>query len=123
MFQEYSRSTLGLHVKEFESFPCAILYPTDFFPSQDETQQQIVESFISTLENFLGVKKTDFSLADRWTESPPPEAEGRTLAEYMIRAGYNPFYYDGYHEYDYFQEDHAKKFGKRVYVSSHMQWK
>lgn len=44
-----------------------------------------MESFISTLENFLGVKKTDFSLADRWTESPPPEAEGRTLAEYMIR--------------------------------------
>ncbi|KAI1122276.1 amidase signature domain-containing protein [Nemania abortiva] len=123
MFQAFSRSTLGPYVEEFESFPRAILYPTDFFPSQDEAQQHIVESFILILENFLGVRKTEFSLAGRWADSPPPEAEGKTLAEYMNRAGYNPFYYDGYHEYDYFREDHAKKFGTRVYVSPHMQWK
>ncbi|GAP85663.2 putative amidase 1 [Rosellinia necatrix] len=114
MLQTFSRSTLGPHVAEFESFPRSILYPTDFFSSQGETQQHIVESFISILENFLGVKKTEFSLADRWDNSPPPEAAGKPLAEYMNRvaflgAGYNPFYYDGYHEYDYFREDHAKR--------------
>ncbi|KAI1151518.1 amidase signature enzyme [Nemania diffusa] len=123
MFQAFSRSTLGPYVAEFESFPRTILYPTDFFPSQDETQQHIVESFISILEDFLSVRRTEFSLADRWTDSPPPEAEGKSLAKYMNRAGYNPFYYDGYREYDYFREDHAKRFGTRVYVSPHMQWK
>ncbi|KAJ8133575.1 hypothetical protein O1611_g61 [Lasiodiplodia mahajangana] len=85
MFQAFSRSTLGPYMVEFESFPRAILYPTDFFPSQDKTQQRIVESFVSILEDFLGVRKTEFSLADRWADSPPPEAQGKTLAKYLNR--------------------------------------
>ncbi|KAJ2977834.1 hypothetical protein NUW58_g7686 [Xylaria curta] len=85
MFQAFSRYTLGPYVTEFKSFPRSILYPTDFFSSQDETVQEIMGSFTSILENFLGVRRTEFSLADRWTESPPPEAEGKALQEYMNR--------------------------------------
>ncbi|KAK3946260.1 amidase 1 [Diplogelasinospora grovesii] len=122
-FQLFSRCTLGRYLKEFATFPRSILYPTDFFPSPDEVQQHLVDNFVNLLESFLQVKKTSFSFAERWAQNPPEEAKGRSLAEYTQKSGYNPFYYDGYHEYGYFRKDHEEKFGKRVYVSPHMQWK
>lgn len=64
------------------------------------------------LEVHLDVKKTVFSIAERWDKDPPEEVQGQSLAEYTVKvkhllpyeflrltvlqAGYNPFYYDGY---------------------------
>ncbi len=39
------------------------------------------------------------------------------------QTGYNPFYYDMYHEYDTLRADHLKKFGAKAYVSPSMQWR
>ena len=39
------------------------------------------------------------------------------------QTGYNPFYYDMYHEYDTLRADHLKKFGTKAYVSPSMQWR
>lgn len=63
-------------------FPTKILYPTEFFPVQEPAQQKMVESFVEILESFLGVKKTSFSLAETWAQSPPAEAEGKSLEDY-----------------------------------------
>ena len=35
------------------------------------------------LEEYLGVRKTDFSIAERWTHCPPDEAEGKGIEEYI----------------------------------------
>lgn len=37
------------------------------------------------LEDFLGVKKTTFSFAERWAAKPPLEAQGKSLAEYTVK--------------------------------------
>ncbi len=65
-----------------KQLPKEILYPTEFFPHGDSAQQQLIDKFVQLLERFLGVKKTSFTLAKRWDENPPIEAEGKSLAEY-----------------------------------------
>ncbi|KAI0198309.1 amidase signature domain-containing protein [Astrocystis sublimbata] len=106
-----------------QPFPKEILYPTDFFPMADPQQQKLIERFISDLESYLGVNATHMSIADRWKECPPDEASGKTIQEFIDKAPYNPFYYDGYHEYITFREEYQEKFGKPVYVGPYMRWK
>lgn len=43
----------------------------------------MTEEFISILEDFLGVKRTPFSMAEKWAESPPKEANGKPLMKYL----------------------------------------
>jgi hypothetical protein len=44
-------------------FPSKILYPEDFYPLSNSSQQTMTEEFISVPEDFLGVKRTPFSIA------------------------------------------------------------
>ncbi|KAI1365578.1 hypothetical protein F5Y08DRAFT_352689 [Xylaria arbuscula] len=103
--------------------PKEILYPTDFFPMANDEQQRLVERFVSDLESYLGVNVTRMSIAERWKNCPPAEAAGKTIQEFIDKAAYNPFYYDGYHEYSAFREEYENKFGKPVYVGPYMRWK
>jgi hypothetical protein len=43
----------------------------------------MTEEFISILEDFLGVKRTQFSIAGKWAQCPPKEAKGKPLLEYL----------------------------------------
>ncbi|KAK5652362.1 hypothetical protein OQA88_10554 [Cercophora sp. LCS_1] len=106
-----------------KTLPKEILYPTEFFPHGDSVQQGLIDNFVVILEEFLGVKKTNFTLAERWAADPPIEAQGKSLAEYAYKTGYNPFYYDILHQYDGFRDDHNKRFGAEPYVSPSMQWR
>ncbi|KAK0611225.1 amidase signature domain-containing protein [Immersiella caudata] len=108
MLQSFSRAALGPTVKEF---------------MKDAAQQKYIDQFLQILESFLGIKKTPFSLAQGWAENPPAEANGKSLNEYAFKTGYNPFYYDIYHQYDQFRADHLEKFGSKAYVSPSMQWR
>ena len=65
--------------------PRCILYLTDFFPQLDKGQQALIDKFVGILEVHLGVKKTVFSIAERWDEDPPEEAKGQSLAEYTVK--------------------------------------
>ena len=64
-------------------FPTKILYPQDFYPLVNRTQQALTEEYISVLEDFLGVKRTSFSFAETWAQCPPKEAKGKPLLEYL----------------------------------------
>ena len=89
----FSRSIQDLHylasktldLNDSDVFPKKILYPTDFFPHGNSNQQAMVEEFISILEKFLGVKRIDFSLIDRWAKCPPVAAQGKPLREYLAK--------------------------------------
>ena len=94
----FSRSVKGLEyltsqtldVKKTDHFPKKILYPTDFFPHSNPDQQEMVEQFISRVEKFLGVRRTIFSMKDRWDKCPPEAAKGKTLKEYLAKVSSNP---------------------------------
>ena len=46
-------------------------------------QTKIIDSFVADLESSLGVKHRRVSFDSLWNESPPPEAGGQGLQEYM----------------------------------------
>lgn len=90
----FSRSLDDLHhlvsktldvIDNTTKFPARILYPLDFFPHSNPKHQAMVDEFISVLEKFLGTKRLEFSLAERWAQCPPVEAGGKPLKEYVAK--------------------------------------
>lgn len=45
----------------------------------------MVDSFVTVLEGFLGVKAVRFSLAERWRQCPPSEAGDRSITDYLAQ--------------------------------------
>lgn len=43
----------------------------------------MIDEYVGTLEKLLGVQKTEFSIADRWSQCPPPEADGKPIKEFL----------------------------------------
>lgn len=66
-------------------YPRKILYNTDFWSPSPHTKdyQAIVDEFVKVLETFLNVSKTTFSMRGQWEQNPPPQAEGRSLDDYL----------------------------------------
>lgn len=69
-------------------FPTKILYPLDFFPHSNPEHQAMVDEFISVLEKFLGTTRVEFSIAERWIQCPPAEADGKPLKKYLAKVLY-----------------------------------
>lgn len=46
-------------------------------------QQALVDRFVGDLEAYLGIKATRMSIADRWLQCPPEEANGKTIEEFL----------------------------------------
>lgn len=71
------------------AFPSKIIYPLDFFPHSNPQHQAMVDEFVEILENFLGTKRVEISIAERWEKCPPLEANGKPLKQYLSKVG-NP---------------------------------
>jgi len=69
--------------KKTTTFPTRILYPLDFFPHSNPKHQAMVDEFISVLENFLGTKRHELSIAERWAQCPPNGLENQPLKKYL----------------------------------------
>jgi hypothetical protein len=72
---------------EKTKLPRKILYPTDWFPHANASQQRMVEDFIVALEKLLTVSPTKISLAEEWKRHGPQEAKGKTVNEYLATVG------------------------------------
>jgi hypothetical protein len=70
-------------LKPSRKYPAKILYPTEFFPHSNTLQQAMVDEYVSVLESFLGTKRENFSLVERWSQCPSAEAEGIGLRDYV----------------------------------------
>ena len=100
----------------------------------NEDQLDIIDEFVIDLESSLGVKHKKVSFESLWDNSPPLEAGGQALREYMenvsLQIYYKPsafvkptqackdsFFHDDYHNFDQFREDYQKRYSKNPYVS------
>lgn len=45
----------------------------------------MVDEFITVLEGFLGTKRVEFSIAERWAQCPPPGLENQPLKKYLAK--------------------------------------
>lgn len=122
-FHDFVALTVESGAGDLHKYPKRILYPTDFLPYTEDPVEAILEEFVQKLESFLGIMRTKISIADIWTQSPPPEAKGKTIKEFLNKTGFYPFYYDGYNEYQKFRDDYLKKFNKEPYVGPFTRWK
>lgn len=64
----------------------AILWPTDYWDIIDSQQREMAHIFALEIESALGLKRTEFSLKQKWQTSPPEDADHRSLDDYMIKA-------------------------------------
>uniref|UniRef100_A0A0B7JQF9 Amidase domain-containing protein n=1 Tax=Bionectria ochroleuca TaxID=29856 RepID=A0A0B7JQF9_BIOOC len=65
--------------------PTRLIYLTDYWPVKDETSQKLFDAFINKVEDFLGVTRTSFSLADLWNESRPADID-ESIDQYLNHA-------------------------------------
>ncbi|KAK0512827.1 hypothetical protein JMJ35_004844 [Cladonia borealis] len=105
------------------ALPPTIIYASDYTALvSNKDQLEIIDHFVTDLESSLGVRQTRISFASLWDASPPKEANGQSLQEYMEKACRDSFFHDDYHNFDKFRLDFERKFSKTPYVSPPAQW-
>ncbi|CRL26358.1 unnamed protein product [Penicillium camemberti] len=93
-----------------------ILYPSDYLPTPNPAQTQVIDKFVSGLESALGINRTDISLADLWEKHCPDGEQHKDIATYLEFAGIYPFYHDQYHNSAEFRNQYKDKYGKPAFV-------
>jgi len=101
--------------------PTRLLYPTDWFPVANGSQQKMNEAFLQALEESLGIKHTKVSLIDEWSRSAPDPYRNLTLREFLGKSANHINQYYVYHSFDGFRKEYQEEFGQQPYVSpSHL---
>ncbi|KAL4939101.1 amidase signature domain-containing protein [Aspergillus oleicola] len=96
--------------------PSAIIWPTDYWDIIDAEQRSMALNFVQDMESYLDLEHTKVSFDEAWEKSPPPEAEGRSLNEFICPATI-ALAYDVYHNGAEFREKYREKFNKEPYTS------
>lgn len=65
------------------TLPTKVIYPQDLDLDWSKEQVALHAKFIAAIENVLAVKTEPISLAEVWADSPPAEADGQGMQEYM----------------------------------------
>jgi hypothetical protein len=60
-----------------------ILYPSDYLPTTNKSQSQVIENFVNGLESTLQVSRINISLADEWKKDCPDGPQHPDIAEYL----------------------------------------
>ena len=110
-------ASLTFELKPHKTFPERILYPTDFFPHEDASQQIMVDESVKILEDLSGVERTHISITDRWCANPPKEAHGMDLVSFLDNNVFSPLCHDYYAEYSTFCADFRARFSKTPYAA------
>lgn len=63
--------------------PVRIVCLTDFLEDLDEIQTTKFRSFVTMLEQSLGLQAEPVSLSGLWLNTPPEEAQGAEMDDYM----------------------------------------
>jgi hypothetical protein len=123
-FKTLARALYGSSVTAASSKkPTRLLYPTDYWPVQDDASQKVFSAFIARLESFLGIKRTLVNFEDIWAKTRP-EGEYKTLEQHFNQVfewGANPDQWN-YFLKD-FLEDYQAKFGKPPVLNPQIRFK
>ncbi|KAI4206151.1 MAG: hypothetical protein LQ348_001065 [Seirophora lacunosa] len=108
---------------EVKILPPRIIYPLDYMSLiSNKDQLQLIDQFVVDLEVVMGIKQEKVTLTSLWDSSPPAEAGGQSLDEYMKHACRDSFFHDDYHNFGCFRQEYQNKFSKTPYVSPPVRW-
>ncbi|KAI1155440.1 amidase signature domain-containing protein [Nemania diffusa] len=94
----------------------SIIWPTDYWSLIDSDQVEIVRKFVEKVKVGLAIECDEVSFQATWEQSPPSDAQGLSLGDYINKAA-NAQCYDAYHNCDDFRTSHWELFGRPPYVS------
>ena len=63
--------------------PTRVIYPLDYLRVADAKQHQLLEAIMFDVAEFCQVQVDGVSFRGLWDRSPPPDAAGKSLKEYM----------------------------------------
>jgi len=84
---------------------------------------KLIDSFVEDLEGFLGVQRTNISLADMWRRSCPDSTKGIELSNYLATAATLPYYKDACGLLKTFVDGYKEKFGKTPFFHRALRWR
>ncbi|KAI8661221.1 Amidase domain-containing protein [Fusarium keratoplasticum] len=113
---DITTKTLDQQPQEPKS-PKRVLYPVDLI-SVDETQQEALDGFVTTLEELLGVEAQSIDIGAAWAENPPDEASDEDMQAYMKHAPFWLWCYEYYHAFDEFRHEYRQKTQKEAFAES-----
>ncbi|KAJ6037380.1 amidase signature enzyme [Penicillium herquei] len=97
-------------------FFSAVIWPTDFWNIVDPDQCELARSFMQDIDENLGVEHWDISFKDTWSDQPPEETDGLSLADFINPATAS-LAYDVYHNSTDFREQYRKKFNREPFTT------
>ena len=105
------------------SRPTSVIYPLEYFPTENKEQMRCIDSFVSDLESFLGIKASRISIAERWEHTKPEDANGQSVQEYLRDAIVQTFYHEFYNSTEGFRAQYQQKHHKSPYINSFTRWR
>lgn len=81
------QSMLVLHSLLFLQAQVKILYPSDYLPTTNSAQSQVIDNFVKGLETALQVSRVNISLAEEWKKDCPDGPNHLNIAEYLKLVG------------------------------------
>ncbi|KAI1127063.1 amidase signature domain-containing protein [Nemania abortiva] len=94
----------------------SIIWPTDYWSVIDPSQIEIAKGFVKKVKAVLDIECDEVSFEAIWRKSPPSDAKGLSLGDYINEAT-NMRNYDAYHNLDDFRAKHLELFGHPPYVT------
>nr|POE87632.1 amidase 1 [Quercus suber] len=68
---------------DYFKLPISLVYPTDFWPIDNEQQMKLVHDFVSDFEKAHGTDVKKISIVHEWSISRPKEAGSLSIQEYL----------------------------------------
>jgi hypothetical protein len=93
-----------------------VIFPLDFWKVIDPQQVDIGRKFAQSAVAYLKADYQEISFEELWLQSPPNDANGCTLSEYIDWAA-DVQDYDAYHNCDDFRKKYQELTGHAPYVS------
>ncbi|KAI1086009.1 amidase signature domain-containing protein [Rostrohypoxylon terebratum] len=116
IFDRFNKAWYPLpHIVNANCRPKRLLYPEDYLPYENPEAQRLMDSFVSEMEIFLGVKAHRINLAAFWDEDNPTE-NAIPLKEF-VQDILNPLVWYGFsRELAQFRLDHKRIFHSEPYI-------
>lgn len=99
------------------------MVPSDYWPVPHAESQKVFDAFISKVETYLNVSKTEINLADTWKKSNP-EGSDEPLDEYfkhVFEWSANPDQWGGFLKG--FLQEYREKFGREAVLHPQLRFK
>ncbi|KAM4057223.1 amidase [Hirsutella rhossiliensis] len=94
----------------------SVIWAKDFWNIIEDDQINTARDFANKVASVLNISGDDVSFEEAWTKSPPAEANGASLLEFITEAT-GAQSYDAYHNCQPFVEQYRKKFNHAPYIS------